>query len=191
MAASKMAMRSPSGKCRVRPPSTPGTSRFLRRRLPRVSCVSARSLPRREREELRSEGWMPPAKLPAADGDLVPGLVAVKDVGVASTEELGGQGSMDYVVDIALIRPDLAQVDRLAVGAKAQRLAREVNQHGPGQRVGNDQRRRSQVAGPHVGVDAPFEVAVAGKDGGRHESGFCYGALDRSPERTAAVAGGG
>ena len=31
----------------------------------------------------------------------------------------------------------------------------------PGERVGDDERRRREIVGPHLLLDAPFEVAVA------------------------------
>ena len=61
--------------------------------------------------------------------------------------------------------PDVAQVDRLAVGALAERLVDEVDVHPAGERVGDDQRRAGQVVGLHVLVDPALEVAVAGEDG--------------------------
>ena len=39
----------------------------------------------------------------------------------------------------------------------------------PGERVGHDERRRGEVVGLHLGVDAPLEVAVAGEHRGDHQ----------------------
>src|SRR3546814_15852874 len=66
-------------------------------------------------------------------------------------------------------RPDIAQPD-IAVLALADGLGHEVAQHRAGQRVGNDQRRRSQEIGLDVGVDSRFEVTIAREHGGTHRS---------------------
>ena len=41
----------------------------------------------------------------------------------------------------------------------------EVDVHPPGECIGDDQRRRGEVVGPDLGVDAALEVAVAGEHG--------------------------
>ena len=51
----------------------------------------------------------------------------------------------------------------LPVAPDAERLAREVDVHASGQRIGDDERRRGEVVGAHLRMDAPFEVAVTGK----------------------------
>ena len=43
----------------------------------------------------------------------------------------------------------------------AERLVEQVHVHRPGERVGDDERRRREVVHLHVGVDAALEVAVA------------------------------
>ena len=97
------------------------------------------------------------------DGHLerVPALVARVHVGVAAREHLGLHRVLDRVVDLALRRPDVAQVDRLAVGALAERLGGEVDVHAAGERVGDHQRRRGEVVHLHLGVDPALEVPVA------------------------------
>ena len=47
---------------------------------------------------------------------------------------------------------------------------REVDVHGPGDRVRDDQRRGGEVVHPHVGVDAALEVAVAREHRGDREA---------------------
>ena len=68
--------------------------------------------------------------------------------------------------------------------AVAERLVVEVDVDAPGQGVGDDQRRRHQVVGPHLGVDAALEVAVA-----RQHRGDDQVALARSPWRSSSAAG--
>ena len=54
----------------------------------------------------------------------------------------------------------------------------------PGERVGDDERRRGEVVRLHLGVDARLEVAVAGEHGADDEV-----ALARPPARSARAAG--
>ncbi len=60
----------------------------------------------------------------------------------------------------ALLRPDVAEVDGLAVAALAERFGRQVDVHPAGERVGNYQRRRRQVVGADLRMDAALEIAV-------------------------------
>ena len=99
------------------------------------------------------------------DLDRVPGLVAGEDLGVVAGEHLRRDRGADHLLDLLRVGPDVAQVDRLAVGALAERLGGEVDVHPAGQRVGDDQRRAGQVVGLDVLVDPALEVAVAGEHG--------------------------
>ena len=66
--------------------------------------------------------------------------------------------------------PDVGQEDRLAAArVVAERLGRDVDVHPPGERVGDDERRRGQVVRLHLGMDAGLEVAVAGEHGAGDE----------------------
>jgi len=58
-------------------------------------------------------------------------------------------------------RPDVGEEHVRAVRVLPERVVDQVDVHRPGQRVGDDERRRGQVVHLHVGVDAPLEVAVA------------------------------
>ena len=58
-AASKIVIVSPDGTWTVRPPSVPGTIRFLRRMLAKVPRTITRSSPRREPYELKSRLAIP------------------------------------------------------------------------------------------------------------------------------------
>src|SRR5207244_7625226 len=67
-------------------------------------------------------------------------------------------------VDLAALRPDVAQIHRTALAILAERLGREIDQHAAGKRVGNDERRRGEEARAHRRMDAAFEIAIAGED---------------------------
>ena len=43
----------------------------------------------------------------------------------------------------------------------AERLAGQIDLHRAGERVGDDQRRRGEIIGAHVRIDAALEIAVA------------------------------
>ena len=82
------------------------------------------------------------------------------------------------------------------VVAGPERLGRQVDVHPAGEREGDDQRRRGEVARARQRVDAALEVAVARQDGGDDEVVLLDGLGDRLVERAgvadagrAAVAG--
>ena len=66
-------------------------------------------------------------------------------------------------VDLAARRPDVLEEDLLALLVEAERLLDEIGIHRARERIGDDQRRRREVVRAHVGVDAAFEIAVAGQ----------------------------
>ena len=82
------------------------------------------------------------------------------------------------------------RIDRLAAGALADGLLVEIDLHGAGQAIGDHQGRRRQVVGPHLGVDAALEVAVARKDGGHDEIVVHHAAVDPRVQRTAVADAG-
>ncbi len=92
--------------------------------------------------------------------------VALEHVGVLALEHLLGDALADHRVDLAAGRPDVLEEDLLALLVDAERLLGDVDVHRAGDRVGDDQRRRGEIVRAHVGVDAAFEVAVAGQHRG-------------------------
>ena len=66
-------------------------------------------------------------------------------------------------------RPDVLEIDGVPLLILAQRLVREVDLQRARERVGDDERRRGEVVGAHVGIHAPLEVAVAREHGGGHD----------------------
>src|SRR5690606_15705509 len=90
-----------------------------------------------------------------------PVLVALEHVGIFAREEVARDEFGDEILNLLPGRPDVLEVDRLAVRALAERLLRQILAHRPGERMGNDQRRRCEIVGLHVGRYASFEIAVA------------------------------
>ena len=87
-------------------------------------------------------------------------------------------------------RPDVTEEDVVAVLVLAERVLEQVDVHRPGQRVGDDQRRRREVVHLHVGVDPALEVAVARQHRGDREVGLVDRGRDLGDER-AGVADAG
>ena len=124
-------------------------------------------------------------------GDALPVGVALEDVGVAAFEHFARDVFGDEVLDFFVRGPDVLEEDGLAVGARAERLGGEVFLHGAGERVGDDERRRGEVVGLHVGRDAAFEVAIAGEDGGGDEAVLVDGLRDGGAQRAGISDAGG
>ena len=127
----------------------------------------------------------------AVGADRGPVLVAGEHVGIGALEALGGDGLADRRVDLLRRRPDVLEVDRLAVLAGAQRLGGDVGQHRARQRVGHHQRRRGQVVGLDLGVDATLEVAVAREHRRHHELAVGDRLGDRVRQRAGIADAGG
>ena len=117
--------------------------------------------------------------------------VAVEHVGVAVEEQLARDVLDDELLDLLRGRPDVLQVDGLAVAAGAERLLGEVLLHRAGERVGDDERRRGEVVRLHVGADAAFEVAVAGQHGGGDDAVLVDGGGDLRRQRAGVADAGG
>ena len=90
-------------------------------------------------------------------------LVTLEDVAVAVCEHLLVDVVANDLRDFLGGRPDVLQVDRVAVLVGAERVLGDVHQQRTGDGIGDDQRRRGQVVGAHVRVDAALEVAIAGQ----------------------------
>ena len=87
--------------------------------------------------------------------------VALEHVGVFPGEHLLGDGLAHDRVDLAARRPDVFQKDLVALLVHAQRLLEQIGIHRACERVGDDQRRRGEIVGAHVGIDAALEIAIA------------------------------
>ncbi len=134
---------------------------------------------------------VPGIGLAAGHLDALPGLVALEDVGVA-----GGEHLVRHVLalkrgDLFVGRPDVLQIDGLAVLAFAERLGGQVDLHRAGQGVGDHQGRRGQIVGPHVGVHPTFKVAVAREDRAGHQVALLDGLGNGFRQRPGIADAGG
>ncbi len=87
------------------------------------------------------------------------------DLPILGPEHRRIEVGLDEPRDLLAGRPEVLQVDRRAVGARAERVAGEVEVHAPGERVGDDEHRAREVVRPDLVVDPGFEVAIAAENG--------------------------
>jgi hypothetical protein len=80
--------------------------------------------------------------------------------GVTLTVERRGEHLVDDAADLVAVWPDIAQVDRPAVGAVAERLALQVHEHASRQRIRHHQRRRGEEIRAHRRVYSPLKIAI-------------------------------
>src|SRR5690606_32579721 len=134
---------------------------------------------------------VPCERVAGGRGQVPPPLVAGEHVGVPAGVHLAGDGPGDGVVDLLGRGPDVAQVDRLAVGTGTQRFGGQVDVHGAGQRVRHHQRRGGEVVHLHVGLDAALEVAVAGQHRDHGQVVVVDGLRDLLRQRAGVADAGG
>ena len=149
----------------------------------RLYRLDRRNLRRHALEERRlldvSGVRIPLVEISSGNLKPLPHLVSFFDVGVFLFVHFGLDGLPDSLLDLLLGRPDILQVDRLAVRIVGQRLRSQVDVHTPGQRIRYHQRRRCQVIGLSQRVDPAFEVPVATENCGGDQIAF----LDRLGNR--------
>ena len=121
----------------------------------------------------------------------LPAVVAVEDALVAAGEHVLVDRGIDDLLDLDRVRPDVLQEDVVAGLVLAQGVGVEVEVHGTGQGVGDDQRRGGQVVHLHVRVDPAFEVAVAGEHGGDGKVVGLDGLGDLGVQRAGVADAGG
>src|SRR5439155_11756584 len=124
-------------------------------------------------------------------GQRPPAFVAVEDPAVLLVELFGGDRVHDQLANLLRSGPDVPKVDGAPVGGEAQRFAREVDVDLPGQGVGHAQRRRGQVAGTDLRVDAALEVPVSRQDGDHHQVALLHGRRDVVGQGTRVPDAGG
>ena len=153
---------------------------------------------RRQRQALEigrvlhiGRGGVPGIGETAGHLDLAPGGVAGENILVAGLECLARHVGADELGDLLRAWPDVAEIDRLALAVLAERIGGEVDVHRAGQRIGDDQRRRGEIVGADVGIDAAFEIAIAGEHGGRDQIMFADGFGDRLRKRAGIADTGG
>ena len=112
-----------------------------------------------------------------------PVLVPGEHVRVGSLVHLHGERASDRLLHLLGARPEVAEEDVVAVLVLPDRLGGQVDVDPPGERVGDDERRRGEVVRLHLGVDARLEVAVPGEDGADDEVALLDRLRDLGRER--------
>ena len=96
----------------------------------------------------------------------IPQIVVAGEVAVLLAEDRRVHRDRHQPGDFIRVRPDIAQIDRMAVVADAERLGFHVDIDPADNGEGNHQRRAGKEVGAQVRVNARLEVAVAGQNGG-------------------------
>ena len=107
-------------------------------------------------------GRIPIVGQAAGDLDGLPVRIALEDIGIALAEHGRRHAAVDGLGDFAVGRPDILEIDIVAGLVLADRIGIEIDPERPGERIGDDQRRRGQIVALGQRVDAAFEIAVAG-----------------------------
>ena len=128
---------------------------------------------------------VPTEQCPAGHVDIVPQFVVADGAPVFPGERLGRHRTGDRVGDLRLRRPNVPQVNLAAVVVGADRFVGQIDVGRAGQRVGDDQRRRSEVVRLGQRIDAALKVPVPRQ----HRRGDQIAVADRLGDRRGQGAG--
>jgi hypothetical protein len=95
------------------------------------------------------------------------------------------------LLDLGARGIDIAQKDRFPLRIEAEGMTLKIESQAAGQGVSLPQRRGSQKTGAHVGMDAAFEITVAGEHCRPHQPVFTHGFSNIRMERTGITNAGG
>ncbi len=116
--------------------------------------------------------------------------ITLEDVGVLRLVKLARNVFQDELLNFLRGRPDILEIDRVAVLIIADRLLGQVLLDRTGKSVSDDEGRRGQIVRLHVRRDTAFEVAVTGENAGRNQALVVDRLGDRRRQR-AGVADAG
>ena len=111
--------------------------------------------------------------------DFLPLFRPFPDIAVPGPEHLRRHGAVHGIADFLVCRPDILEIDRVAVGILADGIVHQIDFHGAGDRIGDHQWRRGEIVGLHLGVHPAFEVPVARQNRGHRQVAFIDGVGDR------------
>ena len=126
---------------------------------------------------------VPRVQLARRNLDRTPQRIAREHITVTIAEHLRVDRFTDRVSDFLRTRPDVFEVDRLPVAARAERLGVEINVRGAGERIGDDERRRGEEVHLHFRMHTTLEVAVAREHRGGDDVTRLHGGRDLRLER--------
>ena len=124
-------------------------------------------------------------------GDVVPQGIVGTQVGVQTAIGVRLTGGLDESLDFRGTGPQIAQVDRLAVRAGAQRLGVQVDIDPTGQGEGHDQGRAHEKIGLDVLMHPRLEVPVAAQHAGGDQVMAGHRRLNVGVERARVADAGG
>ena len=93
--------------------------------------------------------------------------------------------------DLLVGRPDVLQIDRLAIVVGPDRFCSDVHIDLARDRIGNDERRGHEVVRADLRIDATFKVAVAAEHRRNDEGAVFHSFRHRVWQRTAVANTGG
>ncbi len=134
---------------------------------------------------------VPAIGLPALHPDLAPFGIAAEHVAVALLEHRFLHRLAHHLGDLLGRRPDILEIDRCAVRVGAERLGGEIDRNRSRQRVSHHQRRRGEIIGAHVVIDAALEIAIAREHRGNREMMLMDGVGDLLGQRSRIADAGG
>ena len=123
--------------------------------------------------------------------DLVPLRILVGEAGVEALENIGAERGIHRGLDLGGGGPDVFQENRMSVGAEAEWLGFHIDIDRAGDGEGDDEGRGHEEVRLDRLVDAGFEVAVSGKDGGGDDVLGFHDILDAGVERAGVADAGG
>ena len=100
---------------------------------------------------------------------MLPVRITLKRLFILRPEHLGIDRGANRVVHFLRRRPDIFQINRLAIRAGAQRLRSHIDIHRARQRIRHHQRRRRQIVRLHLRIDAAFKIPVAAQHRRHHQ----------------------
>ena len=115
---------------------------------------------------------LPTERRPRRDVEAAPVLVAGEGVLVALAEHVRVDGASNGLGHFGRGRPDVAQEHGRPSAPMPSGSLHQVGVEGPGEGVGDDERRRGQVVHADVGVDASLEVPVSREHGAHGQVGL-------------------
>ena len=144
---------------------------------------------RRQRDVARCR--VPGVAVALRDGQAPPALVALEHAGIGRAEELGRDGLADGGTDLlaAAARCRTGRPARPSRSRPSGSVVRSMSTR-PASAIRDHQRRRREVAGPDLGMDAALEVAVARQHRRDHQVVVLDRLRDRCVERPAVADAG-
>src|SRR6184192_1724760 len=110
--------------------------------------------------------------------DFVPFWILFGEIAIKFAKDFRLESGLHLVADFLEGRPDFAQKDLFAIFAFANGIFAQIDVHPPGESESHHERWRHEEIRLDALMDAGFEIAIAGKDGGGNEIVFRNGIID-------------